>query len=269
MSNQPLAIVFGTGFLFVLIAGMGRAFRDADGRLCVLVMLALFATYLPTTRALLRYISVLSPYFLYVGIQGVGRVLDSAKIKGAPRKVVSAGLMGVLILFLIPPFVPDMRAFADAKKVWRNDNYRFDAILPYYLSPWFYEYYTALTSLKTLPDDAVIVASEPHIVYFFTGKHALHGNEYSPDFDDTVRAVRESTVANGSFTNDHYWKYPIDIGAGYVICEDRFSFSKNTLIPAVEACPECFRTIYRSQRFPSIAVLEMDTTCLRRPRDIK
>ena len=239
--HQVPTIIAGCLFLFIIAAGVPLAWRDRRGKGMLLIMFALFVSYIPTTRALLRYLSVLSPFFLYAGYLGFRRILDSAQSGEKTRKIVTAAAAVIVLLLLLPPYIRDVRVYLKSRRVWVDDGADPTAIVPYYLSPWYYEYYTALKVIESeLPEDALIVASKPHIAHFFTGRKAMEGDEFYRDLEDV----------------DGYWRKMTEMGAGYVLFENRFKFSRNFLVDAVKQKRGIFTPIYKSEK-SSILILKI------------
>jgi len=71
---ENVSIIIGFILIAVIVIGCVYALRNKASRLMLFILVAIFVSYLLTTRALIRYIAALSPFIIFMYVKGFEKI---------------------------------------------------------------------------------------------------------------------------------------------------------------------------------------------------
>ncbi|GAI25863.1 unnamed protein product, partial [marine sediment metagenome] len=112
-----LSITIGFILIVVIVIGCVYSLRNKASRLMSLILVFVFVSYLPTTRALLRYIIALTPFILFVYVKGLWKIFMSFRLSNKLSQKLIIAIVILVIIVLIPSFLYSVRLRAQERKV--------------------------------------------------------------------------------------------------------------------------------------------------------
>lgn len=247
-----LGILIAVILLAVFIIGIIYAWRiNSRSRLMVIIPVLLTASFMPVAPPRLRYISLLSPFFLYTWMLGATWLFNRFKIKKIAQNSSWIIIFVVLVTCLSPSFVKDVRTMHIARKYFRAIEGGIDTVLPYRLSQKISEYHKVLHYCRLyLPQDAILISSRPHISFIVSDLKGVRDDwSYKNPMD------------SGIMDEDSLLVYLIDKGATNIIVEEIYYYSMYHLMPSLQKYKDCYEVLYASQIY-YMGVLDIDKDCI-------
>jgi len=251
---ENLSILIGFILIVVTVIGCVYALRNKASRLMSLILVAIFVSYLLTTRALIRYILALTPFILFVYVKGLDKIFKSFRLRDKLSQKLTISILILVNIMLIPPFLYSVRLCARERKMFYERGARIDTIIPWRLDEDFDEMFKALEFCKeNLSKNAILISRDPRFAFFISDRKSIRGRWH---------AIKQTS---GFKTADRLWLYMLEHKATHAIIDNysQWSYCRTYLVPAINEYQNCFRTIYVSSKDTNTKVLELDTLCLR------
>ncbi len=252
---ENLSIIIGFILIVVIVIGCVYALRNKASRLMTLILVAIFISYLLTTRALIRYIAALTPFIIFMYVKGFEKIFLYFKLTEKISQKLITFILILVNLMLIPPFLFTVRLCARERKMFYERGAKIDTIVPCGLEEDIEERFKALEFCKkNLSKTAIIISYDPRIAFFISDRKSVRGSRW--------HVIKHTS---GFKTADSILLNLLEYKATHVIIDnyDRWKYYPAYLVPAINEYQNCFRPIYELSKFPNTKVLELDTLCLR------
>jgi len=252
---ENLSITIGFILIAIIVIGCVYALRNKASRLMPMILISVFISFIPTTRALVRYITALTPFIVFMYIKGFEKIFLYFKLTEKSSQRLITFILIFVNLMLIPPFFYTVGLCARERKMFYERGAKIDTIVPWNLDEDFDEMFKALEFCKkNLGKDAVLISHDPRFAFFISDRKSIR-DRWHP----------LNPLKTGFKRADSLWEFMLEHKATHAIIDNYtwWDYCPTYLVPAINEYQKCFRTIYVSSKDSNTKVLEIDTLCLR------
>ncbi len=251
---ENLSISLGFILGAIIVIGCVYALRNKASRLMPLILISVFISFIPTTRALVRYVTVLTPFIIFAYVKGLRGFFTSVHLRDNLSRKLTIAIIILVNIMLIPPFFYTVGLCARERKMFYERVAKIDTIVPWNLDEDFDEMFKALEFCKkNLSKDAILISHDPRFAFFISDRKSIR---------DRWHPLNPNAGFN---TADSLWEFMLERKATHAIIDNYtwWDYCPTYLVPAIFEYQNCFRPIYISSKVPNTGVLELDTLCLR------